>query len=215
MVEGTLEQALKALCDTRFAWSINNNTLQVNSAKTSKTYYVPISATNEEIWKEILSTTGKHFPEGGYSVNKQSGIILAIGSETQHEQMQKYVTALIENVSAQVCISVTVIHVKYSEAFSGGVDLESIWQMLARKTQAALSGQDIIFKTSTDQSDLKAICEVFGEYGEVSNTSTTFVSATNNYTAELKVGKQLIYFNPTKTDSVNKKNPTLYTTNGS
>jgi general secretion pathway protein D len=144
-------------------------------------------------------------------INPISGTISVLGTERQHQLIQQHLDHITSAVQRQVLIEATIVEVRLSDAYQGGVD----WSRLAVSggialTQAlgggvasaaaaagATAGNLFTISYQNPRSDIgniSATIRLLQEFGNTRVLSSPKVMAINNQTALLKHVDNIVYF---------------------
>ncbi|MBA3813051.1 MAG: hypothetical protein H0X26_00940 [Alphaproteobacteria bacterium] len=129
-----------------------------------------------------------------YTLHKQAGLIMALGTARQHEQLTHYLKKLKEAVSAQVIIEAKIVEVTLANEFKSGIN----WQQLGDAVQLAaplgpFPTRDIIsFSMKNEQ--FSSVLNLVKKFGTVRTLSNPRLTVMNNQPAMLKVATNEVFF---------------------
>ncbi|MDP1718173.1 MAG: hypothetical protein Q8L40_08850 [Burkholderiales bacterium] len=143
-------------------------------------------------------------------VNPVAGTITINGDEKQHQMVQEYLTMVENGAQRQVLIEATIVEVRLSDAYQGGVD----WSRLGSQftiSQALLGGFSAaataagaaassaltigVQRPSSGRiGDITATIKLLQEFGDTRVLSSPKLMALNNQTALLKAVNDVVYF---------------------
>jgi general secretion pathway protein D len=170
----------------------------------------------------VLATTDEF--TGIVISHRESGVISVRTTSAAHEDIQRFVDRVINSARKQVLIEATVVEVRLSDEFQGGVDWSSItngngWDI----TQSVLATTGLgglpttppftqaIFSDTNSSGDVTTVAiKALDSFGDVSVMSSPKIMALNNQTSILKVVDNRVYFS-TESDVVTNNN--IATTN--
>lgn len=194
---GTLRNVLNSLCGSDLKWEVQDGHLHISAACYNHNHRVPFPPTHTKIWTEIRDTLIQILgAESRFTINAETGILLASGSESQHNQIANYLQSLKHQQTAQTCISVTVIKVESSRSLDAGARLVNVCDALGPDALSMQSGGVEVVATKPTKHVLRAICKALEAQGKVRTTSNALVSAANNRKAVLQIDTNIVYFMP-------------------
>jgi MSHA biogenesis protein MshL len=170
----------------------------------------------------VLATTDEY--AGVVISNRETGVVSVRTTSTAHEDIQRFVDRVINSARRQVLIEATVVEVRLSDEFQGGVDWSSItngdgWDLTQSVlATTALGGNptvapftQAIFSDTSSSGDVTTVAiKALDTFGDVSVMSSPKIMALNNQTSILKVVDNRVYFS-TESDVVTNNN--IATTN--
>ncbi len=146
----------------------------------------------------------------GFVINRQAGVLSVNGTERQHEMIQRFLTMLTRNASAQVLIEAKIVEVSLSDQFLSGVDWNNIIGSngglfaspgsylpdgLAVVTGGTLNADRNSFAFGLNSgADLDAIIQLTEQYGTTRTLSSPRLSAINNQQAVLTFARNEVFF---------------------
>ncbi len=174
---------------------------------------VVTSESNNNFWEtleanvELLATEGGI--EGVVISNRESGTVSVYTTASAHENIQRFIDAVLLSARRQVLIEATVVEVTLSDDFQAGVD----WARIATGEGWSLSQQVLgtagapgaptlgntpitsatYFNTDSER-DISAAIQALDTFGDVSVMSSPKIMALNNQTSVLKVADNRVYF---------------------
>ncbi len=146
-------------------------------------------------------------------VNSIGGTISVLATERQHQLIQQHVDSITNSVQRQVLIEATIVEVKLSNTYQGGID----WSRLAigggiQLTQSLLGGfgaagaavgltqaganlfQVRYTNPNSQIGNISSTVKLLEEFGDTKILSSPKLMALNNQTALLKVVDNIVYF---------------------
>ena len=153
-----------------------------------------------------------------FVVNRQSNVLTVSATDVQHEMINRYMTLLARNSSAQVLIEAKIVEVSLSDQFLSGVNWNSILgseknfvapgtflpaglpnlglpDAPAINTSAAQGTLSNAFSFGFHHRDLDAVVALTERFGTTRTLSSPRLSAINNQQAVLTFAQNQIYFN--------------------
>jgi MSHA type pilus biogenesis protein MshL len=146
-------------------------------------------------------------------VNSVGGTISVLATERQHQLIQQHIDSVTNSVQRQVLIEATIVEVKLSNTYQGGID----WSRLAigggiQLTQSLLTGfgaagaavgltqaganlfQVRYANPNSPIGNISSTVKLLEEFGDTKILSSPKLMALNNQTALLKVVDNIVYF---------------------
>ena len=146
-------------------------------------------------------------------VNSVGGTISVLATERQHQLIQHHIDSITNSVQRQVLIEATIVEVKLSNTYQGGID----WSRLAinggiQLTQSLLTGfgaagaavgltqaganffQVRYTNPNSPIGNIASTVRLLEEFGDTKILSSPKLMALNNQTALLKVVDNIVYF---------------------
>ena len=146
-------------------------------------------------------------------VNSVGGTISVLATERQHQLIQQHIDSVTNSVQRQVLIEATIVEVKLSNSYQGGID----WSRLAigggiQLTQSLLTGfgaagaavaltqaganffQIRYANPNSPLGNIASTIKLLEEFGDTKILSSPKLMALNNQTALLKVVDNIVYF---------------------
>lgn len=145
--------------------------------------------------------------------NPVGGTISVLATERQHQLIQQHIDSITNSAQRQVLIEATIVEVKLSNTYQGGID----WSRLAvsggiQLTQSLLTGfgaagaavgltqaganffQVRYANPTTGVGNIASTVRLLEEFGDTKILSSPKLMALNNQTALLKVVDNIVYF---------------------
>jgi MSHA biogenesis protein MshL len=152
---------------------------------------------------------------GSATINRQAGVLAVNGTERQHEMVQRFLTLMTRNASAQVLIEAKIVEVSLKDQFASGVD----WNRVIGNVNSTRLGigsyvppnpsgsstpltnqlGNPALTFGVDGGDLGAVLALTQVYGTTRTLSSPRLSAINNQQAVLTFAQNYVYFNCTFT----------------
>lgn len=170
----------------------------------------------------------------GFVINRQAGILSANATERQHEMIERFLTLLARNASAQVLIEAKIVEVSLNDQFQAGVDWNNVIGNFegigfnpgtyiptgAINTNLGLAGPGNVSTFGFDQGDLSALVSLTERFGTTRTLSSPRLSAINNQQAVLTFAQNVVFFDctveaPTTTNTPSGGSNTTTSTAGS
>ena len=158
-----------------------------------------------------------------FVVNRQSNVLTVNATEAQHEMVQRYLTLLSHNASAQVLIEAKIVEVELSDQYLSGVNwagvigggspvvspgtflppattgltsptFSQLENLKAASVSATTSGVGA-FSFGIQNKDLNAVVSLTQQFGTTRTLSSPRLSAINNQQAVLTFAKNEVFFN--------------------
>lgn len=141
-------------------------------------------------------------------VNSMAGVITVLGTQQDHQEVQKYLDKVSASAQRQVLIEMTIVEVELSDRFQAGVD----WQRLSDgggtgsnglTVEADLLGANLstspfvslgFNSIDPDGSGITAGVRLLQQFGDTKVLSSPKIMALNNQTALLKVVNEEVFF---------------------
>lgn len=164
--------------------------------------------------------TGSGSGDGNFVVNRQSNVLTANATQAQHEMIERFLTLMSRNASAQVLIEAKIVEVSLADQFLSGINWSSVigggsplinpGSFLPSSptggpsfpTSAVLS--DVkgnaglgAFAFGLQNGDLNAVIALTQQFGTTRTLSSPRLSAINNQQAVLTFARNQIFFNCT------------------
>lgn len=188
-----------------------------NLSKTTVT-----SRSSNDFWAVIESSLISLIADGGNEntgpsnpaefnpviINSMAGVVTVLGTQRNHQQVQRYLDKVAASVQRQVLIEMTIVEVELSDRYQAGVD----WQRLSDGAGTGSNGvsleADLLganLSTSpfvslgfnsfdADGSGISAGVRMLQQFGETKVLSSPKIMALNNQTALLKVVNEEVFF---------------------
>jgi MSHA type pilus biogenesis protein MshL len=139
-----------------------------------------------------------------YVINRQAGVLSVAATEAQHEDLEKYLTFLKRNATAQVLIEAKVVEVDLNEQFQSGIDWNLLqknigqndWQINTGFGPEIDSANLIRFAlTPTDpEANIDAVLTLTEKFGTTRTLSSPRLHAINNQPAVLTFAENRVFF---------------------
>jgi MSHA type pilus biogenesis protein MshL len=147
--------------------------------------------------------------------HRESGTVSVFTSSMGHENIQRFIDAVVGSARRQVLIEATVVEVRLNDEFQAGVD----WSYLS-ETDGWSIGQNLLSTTTTlpglgvgpvtelsffdsnASRDITGAIRALDVFGDVSVMSSPKIMALNNQTSILKVADNVVYFEIDATSNV-------------
>lgn len=149
-------------------------------------------------------------PQAGESkneviVNAVAGSVAVLGTERQHELVQRYLDGVMSSAQRQVLIEATIVEVNLSDKYKAGVDWSRVasisgftinQNMLAGNLGTANPPNITIGYANSDSrvGNFSATLSLLESFGNTRVLSSPKLMALNNQTALLKVVNNVVYF---------------------
>ncbi|MBN8543867.1 MAG: secretin N-terminal domain-containing protein [Alphaproteobacteria bacterium] len=158
------------------------------------------TSTQEASISATTATSGAA-EEGGYVINRQAGIISVNGTERQHDAVQRFLTLMERNASAQVLIEAKIVEVTLLDEFRSGIN----WDSVVGRGRFGLNFQSISDITTnnvmsftldegTGGGDINDLVRLIQRFGTTRTMSSPRLHAINNQPAVLTVAQNRIFF---------------------
>lgn len=146
----------------------------------------------------------------GFVINRQAGILSANATERQHEMIQRFLTLLARNASAQVLIEAKIVEVSLTDQFQAGVDWNNVIGNLdgigvrpgsfapggAINSNLDFTGNGAL-TFGIDKADLSMLVNLTERFGTTRTLSSPRLSAINNQQAVLTFAQNVVFFDCT------------------
>lgn len=138
-------------------------------------------------------------------VNAVAGSVAVLGTERQHELVQRYLDGIMSSAQRQVLIEATIVEVNLSDEYKAGVDWSRVasisgftinQNMLAGNLGTANPPNITIGYANSDSrvGNFSATLSLLESFGNTRVLSSPKLMALNNQTALLKVVNNVVYF---------------------
>lgn len=166
---------------------------------------VLLGNTHMDFWAEvgqnlkmILNPTSIDFKGAQpYTLHKQGGLIMVMGSARQQEQVRDYLTKLKETTSTQVIIEAKIIEVTLNDEFKSGINWRQLGDSLHYAaplgTRVGHQVHDIV-TFSVEQGQFSSVLNLVKKFGTVRTLSNPRLTVMNNQPAMLKVATNEVFF---------------------
>ena len=134
--------------------------------------------------------------------NAGSGVVSVLGTQRQHEQVQRFLDQVVANALRQVLIEMTIVEVELNDRYQAGVDWQSLadgdgFSILSAMTGANLGTVPVFaldYQGNVSGTAVAANIRMLETFGDVQVLSSPKIMAINNQTALLKVVDEQVYF---------------------
>jgi general secretion pathway protein D len=159
----------------------------------------------------------------GFVVNRQAGILSVTATEKQHEMIQRFLTMMSRNSSAQVLIEAKIVEVSLTDQFLSGVNwnkvLGDINKTYLQPGKYAPSLNDFTapsnpFAVGIKSGDLDAVITATQHFGTTHTLSSPRLAAINNQQAVLTFATNEVFFDCTYTAPSTTSSSTGVSTSG-
>jgi MSHA type pilus biogenesis protein MshL len=161
---------------------------------------------NNDFWKTLednIKLLANRDEETGTVIsNRESGTISVRATSGAHEDIQRFISMVVNSARRQVLIEATVVEVTLNDDFQSGVD----WSRISNGNGWSLS-QDLLGQTlgttpftsatyahNNSERNISAAVKALDSFGDVSVMSSPKIMALNNQTSILKVVDNIVYF---------------------
>jgi general secretion pathway protein D len=157
-----------------------------------------------------------------FVINRQAGVLSVNATEKQHEMVQRFLTLMSRNSSAQVLIEAKIVEVSLSDQFLSGVDWTKVLGDKGksnidlgtnRATLTSFTAPANPFSISLAGDDLNAVITATQHFGTTHTLSSPRLAAINNQQAVLTFATNEVFFDCTYTAPSTTSSGTS-TTNG-
>lgn len=141
---------------------------------------------------------------GSYVVNRQSNVLTVNATEAQHEMIQRFLTLMSRNASAQVLIEAKIVEVSLADQFLSGIDWKQVIGdatkaslTIGNYTPTAISGGPSASTGaafSLKVGDLDTAVSLTQKFGTARTLSSPRLSAINNQQAVLTFARNEVFF---------------------
>lgn len=144
-------------------------------------------------------------------VNQVAGTVTVMATHREHALVQGYLDGVKQAAERQVLIECTIVEVKLSQSYQGGIDWQRIWRggqgwRLSQELLGSALGSAprFILGYGTDDGDIQATVRLLERFGRTRVLSSPKIMALNNQTALLKVVDNVVYFTVASSVSQNQ-----------
>ena len=143
-----------------------------------------------------------------FVINRQAGVLSVNATEKQHEMVQRFLTLMSRNSSAQVLIEAKIVEVSLSDQFLSGVDWTKVLGDKGksnidlgtnRATLTSFTAPANPFSISLAGDDLNAVITATQHFGTTHTLSSPRLAAINNQQAVLTFATNEVFFDCTYT----------------
>ena len=154
-------------------------------------------------------------------VNAASGTVTLNATEKQHQLIQQHIDSIVNAMQRQVLIEATIVEVRLSNAYQGGIDWSRISGSGGISFSQSMIGSRLgtppfsaFFFNQNNQrpGDLSLTIKLLEQFGNTRVLSSPKLMALNNQTALLKVVDNIVYFE-VQTSTSQAQTSTLQTVN--
>lgn len=149
----------------------------------------------------VAAATPNAAASGGYVINRQAGIISINGTERQHEVVQRFLSLMERNASAQVLIEAKIVEVTLLDEFRSGINWDSVIGRgrLGLNFQAVgdITDNNVLSFTldeGTGGGDINDLVRLIQRFGTTRTMSSPRLHAINNQPAVLTVAQNQVFF---------------------
>ncbi|MGV3626053.1 MAG: secretin N-terminal domain-containing protein [Betaproteobacteria bacterium] len=157
-------------------------------------------------------------------VNPMSGTITVLATDKQHELIQRHMDSVINAMQRQVLIEATIVEVRLSNSYQGGIDWGRIsgsggfsfaQNLLGSTLQGTLATPPGVFgatatpftqlafnQNNTRPGDIQLAINLLQQFGNTRVLSSPKLMALNNQTALLKAVENRVYFEVQSTPAI-------------
>lgn len=132
-----------------------------------------------------------------YTLHKQGGLIMVMGTAQQQEQVRNYLKKLKETTSTQVIIEAKIIEVTLNDEFKSGIN----WRQLGgaahlRAPLETMIGRQVhdAVTFSIEHEQFSSVLNLVKKFGTVRTLSNPRLTVMNNQPAMLKVATNEVFF---------------------
>jgi general secretion pathway protein D len=138
-----------------------------------------------------------------YTLHKQGGLVMILGTDRQHTQIAEYLKKLKEAISTQVIIEAKIIEVTLDNEFKSGINWSELGEEIHVKAflgaqvnphsaHTALSRD--VFSFTVDHEKFSSVLNLVKKFGTVRTLSNPRLTVMNNQPAMLKVATNEVFF---------------------
>jgi len=138
-----------------------------------------------------------------YTLHKQAGLVMVLGTDRQHKQIAQYLQKLKETISTQVIIEAKIIEVTLDNEFKSGIN----WSQLggdfhltaslgseATPHSSHVSTLRDVLSFSVEHEKFSSVLNFVKKFGTVRTLSNPRLTVMNNQPAMLKVATNEVFF---------------------
>lgn len=165
---------------------------------------VLLGQTQMDFWEEvgqnlkmILNGPASAKASQPYTLHKQAGLIMVMGTAEQHKHASNYFKKLKATTAAQVIIEAKIIEVTLNEEFKSGIN----WRQLGgdvhwKAPLGAMMGPQIhdLVTFSVEHDQFSSVLNLVKKFGTVRTLSNPRLTVLNNQPAMLKVATNEVFF---------------------
>lgn len=139
----------------------------------------------------------------GYVINRQAGVLSVNATERQHELVDRFLTTMRQNVSAQVLIEAKIVEVTLNDGFRTGINWDSVleradFRVNFQPTTAISSSGGFTFGlkggTTGARTTLDDVVNITEEFGTTRTLSSPRLHAINNQQSVLTFAENRVFF---------------------
>lgn len=137
-------------------------------------------------------------------VNRESGTISVLTTAAAHEQIQRFLDAVMGSARRQVLIEATVVEVTLNDDFQAGVDWSRVavgdgWDVRQNVLATTIGDTtspliSAIYQNNNSEREIDSAIKALDTFGDVSVMSSPKIMTLNNQTSILKVVDNVVYF---------------------
>ncbi len=155
----------------------------------------------DESLKIILAS--KKNETAKYSINRQSGVVMALANSKVHRDIREYISKIKESIMSQVLIEAKIIEVSLKNEYRRGINwglLNGRFGVTSSFANNASNGLNNVGTHGTPMSfsysknNMSTIINALEEFGSTRTISNPRITAMNNQAAVLKVAQNHVYF---------------------
>ncbi len=184
------------------------------------------SSSDGNIWESVVADIKSMLGQNGattkdpntyLTVNQQAGILTVSATQRQHKNINKYITKVARDSSAQVLIEAKILEVNLKDEFRTGIN----WSKLGGIGSGSLTQQlndavtpsfAISISSSEGRGSLNGVLSLVETFGVVKALSSPRINAMNNQQAILTFAENKVYFEVAYDDSSTTADSTTTTT---
>jgi general secretion pathway protein D len=162
------------------------------------------STTHMDFWTEvgqnlqmILKGPASAKEPQPYTLHKQAGLIMVLGTAEQHKLIRNYLKKLKETTASQVIIEAKIIEVSLHEEFRSGINWHQLGGDIHIKaplgTMLGKQAHDLV-AFSIEHGRFSSVLNLLQKFGTVRTLSNPRLTVMNNQPAMLKVATNEIFF---------------------
>ena len=150
----------------------------------------------EQNLKMILGASEKGPPS--YTLHKQGGLIMILGTSKQHQEICEYLKKLKQNTTAQVLIEAKIIEVALNDSYKTGIN----WNHFGKSLQLTVPFGPLnpahltseVFTFAVNAEKFASVLSLVQKFGTVRTLSNPRITVMNNQPAMLKVATNEVFF---------------------
>lgn len=140
-----------------------------------------------------------------YALHKQAGLLSVYGTQSQHNQVELYLSQLKEQTSTQIVIEAKIVEVALSDKNRTGIN----WSLLGHQAVAfapmgeftspgaplnEIKPEKNLFTIAFKKGDFSAIAQLMAQFGTTRTLSNPRMTVLNNQSALFKFAKNEVFF---------------------